>query len=170
MRVEEAVNIAMMLQDVGCDCVEVSSGIAIDGFATIRVRELPTEAILEWSTMTQGKGEVTKKVLSWILPFMVKTYAPLGNFNVCQAKKIKENVDIPVIVVGGIRSMEDISNVFRLGAADFVSLGRPLLTEPGFVNKLKKKPDHRSACIDCGYCIIALSVMPAECFMGTLPS
>jgi 2,4-dienoyl-CoA reductase-like NADH-dependent reductase (Old Yellow Enzyme family) len=170
MRVEEAAMIAGMLQQAGCDCVEVSSGIGMDGFATIRVRELPTEAILEWSAMTQGKGELTKKAISWILPFMVKTYAPLGNFNVCQARQIKENVDIPVIVVGGIRNMEDIDNVFRLGAADFVSLGRPLLTEPGFVSKLKNDPTHRSACIECGYCIIALSKMPADCFMGTLPS
>ena len=170
MRVEEAKRISGMLQEVGCDCVEVSSGIAIDGFATIRVRELPTEAILEWSSMTQGKGDLTKKALSWILPFMVKTYGPLENFNVCQAKQIKEAVDIPVIVVGGLRNMEDINNVFRLGAADFVSLGRPLLTEPGFVNKLKSDDTHRSQCIECGYCIISLAKMPAECFMGTLPT
>ena len=169
MRVEEAVKIAVMLQDVGCDCVEVSSGIATDGFATIRVRELPTEAILEWSSMTQGKGDLTKKVMSWIIPFMVKTYGPLENFNVCQARQIKQNVDIPVIVVGGLRNMDDINNVFRLGAADFVSLGRPLLTEPGFVNKLKNDPTQKSQCIECGYCIISLSKMPAECFMGTLP-
>ena len=170
MRVEEAIKIAVMLQEVGCDCVEVSSGIAIDGFATIRVRELPTEAILEWSSMTQGKGDLTKKALSWFLPFMVKTYGPLENFNVCQAKQIKENVDIPVIVVGGLRNMDDINNVFRLGAADFVSLGRPLLTEPGFVNKLKNDPARKSQCIECGYCIISLAKIPAECFMGTLPS
>jgi len=170
LRVEEAVQIAGLLQEAGCDAVEVSSGVGMDGFATIRVRELPTEAILEWSRMTQGKGEVTKKVLSWLLPFVVKAYAPLGSFNVCQAKQIKENVDIPVIVVGGIRNMEDLNNVFRLGAADFVSLCRPLLTDPGFVNKLKNDPTHTSACIDCGYCIVALNRMPAECFMGTLPS
>lgn len=170
MRVEEAIKIAAMLQEVGCDCVEVSSGIATDGFATIRVRQLPTEAILEWSPAIEGKRNLTKKVLSWILPFLIKTYGPLGNFNVCQAKEIKKNIDIPVIVVGGIRNMEDINNVFRLGAADFVSLGRPLLTEPGFVNKLKNDATHKSQCIDCGYCILSLGRIPAECFMGTLPA
>lgn len=170
MRVEEAARIAGMLQEAGCDCVEVSSGLGVDGFATIRVRELPIEAILEWAPAMEGKGELTKKVLSWILPFMLKTYGPLGNYNVCQAKMIKENVDIPVIVVGGIRNMKDINNVFRLGAADFVSLGRPLLTEPAFVNKLKEDNAYKSQCIECGYCIIALGSRPAECFMGTLPA
>jgi 2,4-dienoyl-CoA reductase-like NADH-dependent reductase (Old Yellow Enzyme family) len=170
MRVEEAARIAGMLQEAGCDCVEVSSGLGVDGFATIRVRELPIEAILEWSPAMEGKGDFTKKVLSWILPFMLKTYGPLGNYNVCQAKKIKENVDISVIVVGGIRNMKDINNVFRLGAADFVSLGRPLLTEPAFVNKLKNDATSKSQCIDCGYCIMALGKIPAECFMGTLPA
>ena len=77
---------------------------------------------------------------------------------------------MPVIVVGGLRNMEDINNVFRLGAADFVSLGRPLLTEPGFVNKLKNDATYKSQCIDCGYCLIALGSRPAECFMGTLPT
>lgn len=169
MRVEEAAKIAGMLQEAGCDCVEVSSGIAADGFATIRVRELPTEAILEWSAMTRGKGALTKRAVSWILPFLVKTYAPLWNFNVCQAREVKKNVGIPVVVVGGIRTIEDIDNVFRLEAADFISLGRPLLTEPDFVNKLKADPAYRSACIDCGYCLLALTTRPAECFMGTLP-
>ena len=159
-----------MLQEAGCDCVEVSSGLGMDGFATIRVRELPIEAIFEWSPAMEGKGDLTKKVLSWILPFMLKTYGPLGNYNVCQSKKIKDEVDIPVIVVGGIRNMEDINNVFRLKAADFVSLGRPLLTEPGLVSKLKNDATAQSQCIDCGYCIMALGSRPAECFMGTLPS
>jgi 2,4-dienoyl-CoA reductase-like NADH-dependent reductase (Old Yellow Enzyme family) len=170
MRVEEAVSIAGMLQEAGCNCVEISSGIGLDGFATIRVRELPTEAILEWSSMTQGKGDLTKKIISWIIPFKVKTYAPLWNFNVCQAKQIKESVEIPLIVVGGLRNLEDMKNVFRLKAADFVSLGRPLLTEPDFVNKLKSDTAYASQCIECGYCIMSLSKMPAECFMGTLPS
>jgi 2,4-dienoyl-CoA reductase-like NADH-dependent reductase (Old Yellow Enzyme family) len=169
MRAEEAARIAGMLQEAGCDCVEVSSGLGVDGFATIRVRELPSEAILEWSPAMANRGDLTKRVLSWLLPFMIKTYGPLGSYNVCQAKKIKENVDIPVIVVGGIRNMEDVNNVFRLGAADFVSLGRPLLTEPDFVNKLKNDSACSSSCIDCGYCIMALGSRPAECFMGTLP-
>ena len=89
MRVEEAARIAGMLQEAGCDCVEVSSGLGMDGFATIRVRELPIEAIFEWSPAMEGKGDLTKKVLSWILPFMLKTYGPLENYNVCQSKKIK---------------------------------------------------------------------------------
>jgi 2,4-dienoyl-CoA reductase-like NADH-dependent reductase (Old Yellow Enzyme family) len=170
MRVEEAARIARMLQEAGCDCVEVSSGLGVDGLATIRVRELPTEAIFEWSPAMADKGDLTKKVLSWVLPLMLKTYGPLGSYNVCQAKRIKESVDIPVIVVGGLRNMEDINNVFRLGAADFVSLGRPLLTEPGFVNKMKSDATSQSQCIDCGYCLIALGSRPAECFMGTLPT
>ncbi len=169
MRVEEAAKIARMLQDVGCDCVEISSGIGMDGFATIRVRELPIEAILEWSPRLEGKGDLTRKAMSWILPFMVKTYGPLGSFNVCQAREIKQSVDIPVIVVGGLRTLEDMKNVYRLGAADFVSLGRPLLTEPDFVNKLKTQDGYASQCVECGYCIISLSRMPAECFMGELP-
>jgi 2,4-dienoyl-CoA reductase-like NADH-dependent reductase (Old Yellow Enzyme family) len=63
-----------------------------------------------------------------------------------------------------------MKNVFRLKAADFVSLGRPLLTEPDFVNKLKNDTAYASQCIECAYCIMSLSKMPAECFMGTLPS
>jgi len=170
MRTDEAAKIAGMLQEAGCDCVEVSSGLGVDGLATIRVHELPVEAILEWSPPMKGKGDITKKVLSWLVPFMIKTYGPLWNYNVCQAREIKKNVDIPVMVVGGIRNMEDMDNIFRLGAADFVSLGRPLLTEPDFVNKLSKDNTCKSQCIECGYCIISISSRPVECFMGTLPS
>jgi 2,4-dienoyl-CoA reductase-like NADH-dependent reductase (Old Yellow Enzyme family) len=170
MRADEAAKIARMLQEAGCDCVEVSSGLGVDGLSTIRVREVPIEAILEWSPAMKGRGDLTKKILSWVIPSRIKIYGPLGNYNVCQSKKIKEAVDIPVIVVGGLRNLEDMNNVFRLGAADFVSLGRPFLTEPGFVNKLKSEATAQSQCIDCGYCIIALAARPAECFMGMLPA
>lgn len=47
-----------------------------------------------------------------------------------EAEAIKKAVDIPVMVVGGIRSFEVAEALLTDGAADYVSLCRPLIREP----------------------------------------
>ena len=90
------------------------------------------------------------------------------NFNVCAAQEIKQAVDIPVIVVGGIRKLPDIEQIIGGGMADYVALGRPLIIEPDIVNKFKAQSQMESSCINCGYCVIALAEEPARCFYGEL--
>jgi hypothetical protein len=45
MREPEAVKIAKLLEKAGCDGIEVSCGVAKDGFSTVRMPEPPVDAI-----------------------------------------------------------------------------------------------------------------------------
>jgi 2,4-dienoyl-CoA reductase-like NADH-dependent reductase (Old Yellow Enzyme family) len=47
------------------------------------------------------------------------------------AKLYKQEVNIPLILVGGIRSYEVAEELVRNGTADYISLSRPLICEPG---------------------------------------
>lgn len=51
------------------------------------------------------------------------------------AKKIKKEINIPVISVGRINSLEDIDTVRKEYSADYIAIGRALVADPDFVGK-----------------------------------
>ena len=73
-------------------------------------------------------------------------------YNARFAKLIREKADVPVIVVGGLRSLSVIDKLLKEQVADLFSLSRPLIREPDLVNTWRKDPEHRSTCTSCNLC------------------
>ncbi len=69
-----------------------------------------------------------------------------------QAKAIKGAVKIPVILVGGLRSLDVMERIVHEGICDLVSLCRPLIREPELVNEFASGKKRCSACISCNKC------------------
>ena len=99
---------------------------------------------------------------------MIKKYKPIHNYNVNSAERIKKNVDIPVIVVGGIRTLSDIENIIETRGIDFVSMCRPFIIEPNIVNKFQEHKATKSKCIDCGYCLLGVGTKKLKCYFGKI--
>ena len=68
------------------------------------------------------------------------------------ARKIKDAVDVPVILVGGIRSLGVMEKVINNGTADMISMSRPFICEPDLVTKFKNGLSEKSRCISCSKC------------------
>lgn len=65
-------------------------------------------------------------------------------------KMVKEVVDVPVLCAGRMDVPEMASEAVETGACDIVSLGRPLLADPDYVNKLRSnRYDEVRPCISC---------------------
>lgn len=167
MREPEAVKIAKLLEKTGCDGIEVSNGVFRDGLTGIRTPEPPIEAILELTPLRE-KSSIEKFIRSVVMRYRMHSYTPLRNYNVCAASEIKKNVNIPVMVVGGIRSLEDMQIIVGNDLADFVSMSRPFIIEPGIVNSLKNKTQTESECINCGYCIFSVLTKGVRCYYGEI--
>lgn len=165
MREPEAVKITKLLEKAGCDGIEVSCGVGQDGFSTVRTTEPPIDAILEL-TPYREKSSVVKFFISMGARYKLKSYTPLYNYNVCAASEIKKNVSIPVTVVGGIRNIQDMQTIVGNNVADFVAMGRPFIIEPGIVNSMKNKTQTESACINCGYCLLSVTIKDVRCYYG----
>jgi len=61
-----------------------------------------------------------------------------------EAIAFKKETSIPLILVGGIRSIEVAEQLVENTVADYISLSRPLIREPGLINRWKTG-DHRKA-------------------------
>lgn len=168
MRINEAVQIAKMLEKVGCSGIEVSCGVYEDGLFTIRGEKLPIEAVFKYSFAYKRLPGFIKWISKSIIPAITPKIKPYENYNVEYAYKIKRNVNIPVIVVGGIKRLDSIKTIIKEKKSDFVSMSRPLIAEPNLVKKFKEGVQLESKCINCNYCMIASEEESLKCYKGRL--
>lgn len=71
-------------------------------------------------------------------------------------REIKDQVDVPVMMVGGLRTFKLMEEIIQKKEADFISLSRPLIREPGIINDWKGGDRHRAKCMSCNECFESL--------------
>ena len=73
--------------------------------------------------------------------------------NIGLSKKIKDTVNIPVAVVGGIMTPEEAEEILEKGYADAVVIGRQLIADPWWVKKAwEGRSEDITPCIRCMNC------------------
>jgi len=82
----------------------------------------------------------------WNHPPMYMEKGPYRTF----AKLMKETVKIPILMAGRMDDPEMASECLENGTCDIISLGRPLLADPDYVNKLRTgRTSEIRPCISC---------------------
>ncbi|NVM36975.1 MAG: NADH:flavin oxidoreductase [Candidatus Lokiarchaeota archaeon] len=121
------------------------------GFAAIETSGCMWEVILR-----------TKKELGWHPAFNPEARIGIDSkekeaYHLPYAKEIKKVIKIPLILVGGIRSLDVIEKILNEENADFIGLCRPLIREPDLPNKwLKGIGKITCECISCNGCTASL--------------
>ena len=122
---EEGVEIISYLAEMGLDAVEISGGIA-NADSIARDRRLG-------NTRT---GIRSQEEEAYFLPI---------------ARKARSVTDLPILLVGGMRSREVMERVLDEGSADMISICRPLIREPDLPNLLRDGQP-AATCISCNQC------------------
>lgn len=68
------------------------------------------------------------------------------------AGQFKEKVKVPLMLVGGVRSFETAERLVVERLADYIALCRPLIREPGLVNRWKSGDLRPAACVSDNGC------------------
>ncbi len=68
-------------------------------------------------------------------------------------KAFRKEVELPLLLVGGIRSFEVAEEIVSSGEADLIALSRPLIHEPRLVARWAGNDRCPSGCISCNRCI-----------------
>jgi 2,4-dienoyl-CoA reductase-like NADH-dependent reductase (Old Yellow Enzyme family) len=69
-----------------------------------------------------------------------------------EAKAMREQTGVPLMLVGGNRSFPMAEHIISEGIADYISMCRPLIREPGLINRWKSGNFAKSACISDNQC------------------
>jgi 2,4-dienoyl-CoA reductase-like NADH-dependent reductase (Old Yellow Enzyme family) len=68
------------------------------------------------------------------------------------AEKARPVTQIPILLVGGLRSRPIMESILESKIADFISLCRPLITEPDLPNLMKQGLKEKSRCLSANNC------------------
>jgi 2,4-dienoyl-CoA reductase-like NADH-dependent reductase (Old Yellow Enzyme family) len=68
------------------------------------------------------------------------------------ARFIKQGIRIPVILVGGIRSLKTSEKLINSRTADFIAMSRPFISEPDLVRRWETGDRRPSTCISDNRC------------------
>lgn len=124
----------------------VNGGFTVeDMLETVSLLETTGIDAIELSGGTRYSGD-----LSW---------ARLGKFETEEeayyleaAKKYKEKVGVPLMLVGGIRSYDVAERLVKEGVTDYIALSRPFIREPGLINRWKSGDTRRAKCLSDNLC------------------
>ena len=68
------------------------------------------------------------------------------------ARRLREVVDVPLFLVGGLRTPGLMETLLEEGEVDMISLCRPFIREPDLVNRWKSGDRRKADCISCKGC------------------
>jgi 2,4-dienoyl-CoA reductase-like NADH-dependent reductase (Old Yellow Enzyme family) len=70
-----------------------------------------------------------------------------------EALAIKKRIDLPVILVGGIRSFPVAEGIMNDHVADYISMCRPFIREPALINRWRSGDLHKATCLSDSQCL-----------------
>ena len=80
-------------------------------------------------------------------------------------KRLRKGLSVPVILVGGLRSPVLMERIIQEGHADMIALGRPLIRQPSWPNRILAGDTQAASCINCNRCFIRISQdHPVRCY------
>jgi 2,4-dienoyl-CoA reductase-like NADH-dependent reductase (Old Yellow Enzyme family) len=71
-----------------------------------------------------------------------------------EARTFKGQLNVPLILVGGNRSFQVAERLVNGGVADYISICRPLIREPGLVNRWKSGDLSKATCVSDNMCFM----------------
>lgn len=148
LTLSDGLAIARQLSAEGLDALEVTYGVMTSYRENIR----PYAGVGRLRAIADGMLH-----RSFSRPVAEAYYRPF-------ARAAKTAVDIPLILVGGIRSTDVMEDVVRSGDADFVALARPFVREPDLVNKIAQGRRGPVDCVSCNICFLHEGIDPLRCW------
>lgn len=96
-------------------------------------------------------------------------FTPL--FFLDQARLFRKELKMPLVYVGGVTSRENADQIIDNEGFEFLQMGRALLNDPDFVNKMRDDECHKSGCDHLNYCIARMYSKEMACYqhMKNLP-
>ncbi|MDE6336297.1 MAG: NADH:flavin oxidoreductase, partial [Muribaculaceae bacterium] len=79
------------------------------------------------------------------------------------ARLFRSELKMPLVYVGGVVRRENADTVLDREGFDFIQMGRALLNEPDFVNRMRDDLNHRCGCDHVNYCIARMYSREMAC-------
>ena len=157
MELEESLQVARRLQQSGAHALVLSGGFVSKAPMYVMRGEMPIRSMTHYMTCWWLKYGV-RLVGKWMIPSVPFREA----YFLDDALKFREALDMPLVYVGGLVTRQKIDEVLNDGF-ETVQMGRALLNEPGFVNRMRMEENARCSCKHSNYCIARMYILDMVC-------
>lgn len=128
---------------------------------------ITSDEAVEFSLALEAAGVAAVDVSAGVYSSIDRMIEPVQygeGWKIYLAEKVKRHLRIPVIGVGVLRTPEKVNAILQEGKVDFAALGRELLCEPFWVEKVRKGDKHLLYCISCNSCFERIgNNLPIRC-------
>lgn len=157
LEIYECIEVARELQNLGAHALVLSGGFVSKAPMYVMRGEMPIYSMTHYMPQLWLKYGV-RLFGKYMIP-----KAPFRElFFLEDAKLFRKELSMPLIYVGGVVSREGADKVMDEGF-DFIQMGRALLNEPDFVNRMKQEGSHRCGCDHVNYCIARMYSKEMAC-------
>ena len=157
MELDESLQVARKLQELGANALVLSGGFVSKAPMYVMRGEMPIRTMTYYMTCWWLKYGV-RLVGKYMIPSVPFREA----YFLEDALKFREALDIPLVYVGGLVSRQKIEEVLNHGF-EAVQMGRALLNEPDFVNRMWREENARCNCRHSNYCIARMYTLDMAC-------
>lgn len=157
MELDESLQVARKLQELGASALVLSGGFVSKAPMYVMRGEMPIRTMTYYMTCWWLKYGV-RLVGKYMIPSVPFREA----YFLEDALKFREALDIPLVYVGGLVSRQKIEEVLNHGF-EAVQMGRALLNEPDFVNRMRREENARCNCRHSNYCIARMYTLDMAC-------
>lgn len=157
MELDESLQVARKLQELGAHALVLSGGFVSKAPMYVMRGEMPIRTMTHYMTCWWLKYGV-RLVGKYMIPSVPFREA----YFLEDALKFREALDIPLVYVGGLVSRQKIEEVLNHGF-EAVQMGRALLNEPDFVNRMRQEENARCNCRHSNYCIARMYTLDMAC-------
>ena len=157
MELDESLQVARKLQELGAHALVLSGGFVSKAPMYVMRGQMPIRTMTHYMTCWWLKYGV-RLVGKYMIPSVPFHEA----YFLEDALKFREALDIPLVYVGGLVSRQKIEEVLNHGF-EAVQMGRALLNEPDFVNRMRREENARCNCRHSNYCIARMYTLDMAC-------
>ncbi len=163
---ERFANLIARLSTRELDGIEISYGTMEQALNIFRGSSIPLDAILDHDPRYRLANRWLRIFWKYgAAPFLrtgIRRFSPA--YNLPYAALARQYSKVPVISVGGFRTVEEMNEAITSGKTDFVALCRPFIAEPDLATRLEASSRSRSRCSNCNRCAVATgSEQPTVC-------
>jgi len=157
---EEGLLTAKIIEKCGADAIVVSGGFVSKAPMYILRGSMPTD-IMAYFMNDPVKRFFIKAFGKQLIP----TIEFKEGYFMEDAKQIKQAVNIPIVLVGGMNSVDIIDKAMNEDF-DFIAIARALIENPNFINDLQNHSIGKSECTICNYCIAKMYSDQMSCHLN----
>ncbi len=166
IRVDDTMKTVKRLEDLQVDAIEISYGTMEYALNIIR-GAVPLNTVLKVNPMFNRLPGFIKWIWKkYFAPAYISKFIPFTeNYNLENTSLIWSNTELPVIAVGGIRTLESMLGIINDFNIEAVALCRPLIIEPNLPKMIQTNQFTTSKCTNCNLCSVHCdSPQPLRCY------